>query len=155
MQDLTPIFLTKIGVESPSVLGLRSQMEAIQAGDRPVDWVAHSRGGPEFVQAAAGSSIEKFNNNSIVFHAGANNLMVTNYIMDQKRIGDAVNEKYRYRDNSNDLVPQIVGLRALTAPMNFVTSILSAPCLSSTFCTIQQSPHTLPANWNNLAPEAK
>lgn len=155
VSDLWSAFLTKIGVESESVLGLRTQIEGIQAGNRSVDWVAHSRGGPEFVQAASGSSVEKLYNNSIVFHAGANNKVVSNHVINQKGIGDAVDEKNRYRDNSNDLVPQIVGLRALTSPWNLVTSLISAPCLSSTFCTIQQSPHTLPANWNNLAPEAK
>ena len=155
VSDLWSAFLTKMGVESESVQGLRTQMEGIQAGNRSVDWVAHSRGGPEFVQAASGSSVEKLYNNSIVFHAGANNKVVSNYVINQKGIGDAVDEKNRYRDNSNDLVPQIVGLRALTSPWNLVTSLISVPCLSSTFCTIQQSPHTLPANWNNLAPEAK
>ncbi|MBU0751967.1 MAG: hemagglutinin repeat-containing protein [Gammaproteobacteria bacterium] len=153
--DLWSASLTKMGVESESVLGLRAQQEAIQTGNRKVDWVAHSRGGPEYVQAAVGSSIAELEKNSVVFHAGANNKIVTDYVMRQKGIGDAVNEENRYRDNSNDLVPQIVGLRALTEPLNFFTSLISAPCLSSSFCTIQQSPHTLPANWHNLAPEAK
>lgn len=153
--DLWSASLTKIGVESESVLGLRAQQEAIQAGDRRVDWAVHSRGAPEYVQAAAGSSVAELDKNSVVFHAGANNKTVTDYVMDQKSIGDAVDKRNRYRDNSNDLVPQIVGLRALTSPWNFFTSLVSAPCLSSTFCTIQRSPHTLPANWNNLAPEVK
>ena len=155
VSDLWSAFLTKMGVESESVQGLRTQMEGIQAGNRSVDWVAHSRGGPEFVQAASGSDMPELKKNSIVFHAGANNIAVTNYVMSQKKIGDAVDEENRFRDNSNDLVPQIVGLRALTSPWNFATSLISAPCLSSTFCSIQQSPHTLPANWNRLAPEVE
>lgn len=53
-----------------------------------------------------------------------------------------------YRDSPYDLVPQIVGLRALTDPLNFVKSLVAAPCIF--FCSAANSPHTLPYNWNNL-----
>ena len=68
--------------------------------------------------------------------------------MNQKKIGDVINEQNRYRDNSNDLVPQIVGLRALTNPLNFVKSLVAAPCIF--FCSAANSPHTLPYDWDNL-----
>lgn len=70
-------------------------------------------------------------------------------------VGDVINDKNRYRDAPNDLVPQIIGLRAIESPMNFVSALLSAPCLSDAFCSITQSPHTLPYQWNNLQQEAK
>ena len=46
------------------------------------------------------------------------------------------------------IVPrQLVGLRGLTSPINFLRSLLAAPCLSSTFCNVEQSPHTLAYGW--------
>jgi len=53
-----------------------------------------------------------------------------------------------YRDSSYDLVPQIVGLRALSDPFNFVKALVAAPCVFA--CSPINSPHTLPANWNNF-----
>jgi hypothetical protein len=139
--DIWGTLLTKLGFESDSVLGLRGQLEFIQESSQQVNWVAHSRGGAEFVQAALGSSLTDLSNNSVVFHAGANTVWATDWVTDDKKILN-----FGYRDAPNDLVPQIVGLRALTSfsPLNFVWSLLSAPCLSNVFCTIEQSPHTLP-----------
>jgi hypothetical protein len=149
--DVGGTLMTKLGYESESVLGLRTQMEFIQNSGLQVDWVAHSRGGAEWVQAAAGSSFDTLNFNSVVFHSGANTKFAANAVMEAKDIGDVSgNKDDRYRDAPNDLVPQIVGLRFLTAPQNLLLSLVSAPCLSSTFCTIDQSPHTLPHGWNNL-----
>jgi hypothetical protein len=127
-------------------------MEFIQGSGRQVNWVVHSRGGAEFVQAAAGSNMD-LNFNSVVFHSGANNQWVTNSIMENKKIGDVINEENRYRDAPNDLVPQIAGLRSLKSPQNFLQALLSAPCLF--LCSVEQSPHTLPYGWNNLQEEAK
>lgn len=143
--DLAGTLLTKLGIDSAPVLALREQMEYIQSSGQKVNWVAHSRGGADFAQAAAGSSMEKLNNNSVVFHAGANNKTVTDSILYSKRIGK-LNDGYR--DSPNDLVPQIIGLRALTSPLNFVSSLLAAPCVF--LCSVENSPHTLPYNWNNL-----
>ena len=70
-------------------------------------------------------------------------------------IGDVIDNENRYRDAPNDLVAQIIGLRALDSPLNFISALLYAPCLSSVFCSIQQRPHTLPYQWNNLQAEAK
>ena len=72
-----------------------------------------------------------------------------------KKIGDVTKLENRYRDAPNDLVPEIIGLRAIASPLNFVSALLSAPCLSGAFCSITQSPHTLPYQWNNLQQEAK
>lgn len=151
--DVFGASLTKVGLESDSVLGLRSQMEYIQVSGQSVNWVTHSRGGAEFVQAASGSSATSLSNNSVVFHAGANNKSVTDFVIGEKKIGDLINQDNRYRDAPNDLVPQIVGLRFLSSPLNLVPALLSAPCLSDTFCSIQQSPHTIPYQWSGLKKE--
>lgn len=151
--DLWGALLTKGGVESESVTGLRRQMEAIQKSGQAVNWVVHSRGGAEFVQAASGSSEPSLKNNSVVFHAGANNQIVTKLVMGSKNIGDVINEDNRYRDAPNDLVPQIIGLRALSSPLNFLGALIYGPCLSNTFCSLEQSPHTLPYQWGNLLKE--
>ena len=151
--DIWGTLIRKLGYESESVLGLRDQLESIASGNQAVNWVAHSRGGVEFVQAAQGSSLEKLTNNSVVFHAGANTKWPANAVMTEKNIGDVIgdDDKNRYRDAPNDLVPQIVGLRALTAPWDFIYSLIYAPCLSSAACSPTQSPHTLPYQWNNPA----
>lgn len=151
--DVFGASMTKIGVESDSVLGLRSQLEYNQVSGQRVNWVVHSRGGAEFVQAVSGTDATSLSNNSVVFHAGANNKSVTDLVMEEKKVGDFINQDNRYRDAPNDLVPQIVGLRFLTSPQNLVPALLSAPCLSDIFCTIQQSPHTLPYQWNGLKKE--
>ena len=150
MSDLWGTLLTKIGIESESVLGLRSQIESIQGGETKVNWVAHSRGGTEFVQAAQGSSMESLKYNSVVFHAGANTKGATDTAMAEKSIGDVIKDtnKYRYRDAPNDLVPQIVGLRALTSPLNFLSSLWALPRVFGD--DIEKSPHTLPYQWNKL-----
>ena len=80
-------------------------------------------------------------NNSVVFHAGANTAWTTQAMMDSKEIGDVIDRDRRLRDAPNDLVPQIVGLRALTTPWNFIYSLIYAPCL---VCSPEKSPHTLP-----------
>jgi len=153
--DLWGSFKTKIGIDSDSVVGLRNQMESVQSRKQAVNWVVHSRGGADFVQAATGSSATNLNKSSVVFHAGANNPILTNAIMTNKEIGDVIKDQNRYRDAPNDLVPQIVGLHALSSPLNFISALVFAPCLSSAFCSIQQSPHTLPYQWNNLQTEVK
>jgi hypothetical protein len=58
---------------------------------------------------------------------------------------------YRYRDAPNDPVPQIVGLRGVSSPLNILRSILSVPC--ALFCSPEDSPHTLPYKWDHLTPE--
>ncbi|MDR2240441.1 MAG: hypothetical protein LBE33_08360, partial [Zoogloeaceae bacterium] len=134
--------------ESDSVLGLRSQLEYIQSSGQQVNWVVHSRGGVEFVQAAGGSSEKNLGNNSVVFHAGANTKPETTQMMDNKRIGDVINRDERYRDSPNDPVAQIIGLRALDNPLNFITSLFATPCVF--LCDPENSPHTLPYQWNGL-----
>ena len=116
-----------------------------------LNWVAHSRGGVEFVQAAKDSSVKDLSQNSVVFHAGANTQFSANSMMINKKIGDVALDVFRYLDSPNDLVPQIVGLRALENPLNFLRSIVATPCVF--LCSPENSPHTLPYGWNNLKKE--
>ncbi|HHV49766.1 MAG TPA: hypothetical protein GXX56_12545 [Rhodocyclaceae bacterium] len=153
--DIWGTLKTKLGYESESVLGLRDQLESIEQGNQQVNWVTHSRGGVEFVQAAQGSNLDSLRNNPVVFHAGANTTWTTEAMMTSKNISDVIDRDRRYRDAPNDLVPQIVGLRALNSPWNIIPSLLYAPCLSSAFCSTTQSPHALPYQWNNLTQEGK
>ncbi len=110
--------------------------------------MAHNLGDADFSQAAAGSSVQDLSKNFIVFHAGANTRFMTESILKDKRI--YLNND-SYRDAPNDLVPQIVGLRALSNPVNFVRSLLALPCVFQ--CSPADSPHTLSYNWNNLQKE--
>lgn len=149
--DLWGTLLTKIGVESESVLGLRSQMEYIQGRGQTGNWVAHSRGGTEFVHAAQGSGTDSLRYNSVVCHAGANTVPATTSMIDAKKIRDVIDKDNRYRDAPNDLVPQIVGLRALRSPLNFISSLWALPSVFGD--DIEKSPHTLPYQWSNLQKE--
>lgn len=62
------------------MLGLRAQIEAVQASGMSTDWVTHSRGGVKYVLAASGSKVEKLDNNAVVFHAGANTQRTTDVL---------------------------------------------------------------------------
>ena len=148
--DVWSALMTKLGIESESVVGLRNQLEYIQTSGQQVNWVTHSRGGAEFVQAASGSLMEDMSKNKVVFHAGANTRWATDDVMQKKKIGDLISDGDRYRDAPNDLVPQFIGLRALFSPVKLVGSLLSSLCLSDLICSIQKSPHTLPYQWSNL-----
>ena len=86
--------------------------------------------------------------NNVVFHAGANTSFMTEQILDAKQIKTF---NGGYRDSPNDLVPQYVGLRALTSPLNFIFALIASPCIF--FCSAENSPHTLPYDWPNLLKE--
>ena len=145
--DTTGTSVSKMGFDSAPVVALRNQQQAIQANGQPVYWVAHSRGGEDFAQAVSGANGELKMNN-VVFHAGANTSFVTEQILDAKQIKTF---NGGYRDSPNDLVPQYVGLRALTSPLNFIYALIASPCIF--FCSAENSPHTLPYDWPNLLKE--
>jgi hypothetical protein len=148
LKDLGGTAVSKTGIDSEPILALRNQLESIQSGGNLVYWMAHSRGAEDFVQAAAGSSLQDLSNNLIVFHAGANTRFMTEPILGAKHI-KLYNEGYL--DAPNDLVPQIIGLRFLSNPLNLVRSLVALPCVF--LCSPDASPHTLPYSWNNLQKE--
>ena len=74
-------------------------------------------------------------------------------IMEQKNIGNVIDKDHRYRDSPFDAVPQIVGLRALTQPWNFILSAFASPLLF--LGGAEHSPHTLAADRIESAPEVK
>jgi hypothetical protein len=111
--DTAGTTVSKMGIDSAPVVALRDQQQSIQASGQTVYWVAHSRGGEDFAQAASGVSGD-LDWNRVVFHAGANTKFMTEQILVNKNI-----PRFNggYRDSPNDLVPQYVGLRALTSPL--------------------------------------
>ena len=103
----------------------------------PMQWVAHSQGGAIFSEAMRynlGKGIADMSNFSVAFHAGANNRWVTGQYAARAGVGII-----GYYDAPNDLVPQIVGLRAWNRPDRLLWSIYSAPSLFG-----DKSPHTYP-----------
>jgi filamentous hemagglutinin len=145
--DTAGTTVSKMGIDSAPVVALRNQQQAIQASGNNVYWVAHSRGGEDFAQAVSGAS-GLLDMNKVVFHAGANTSFMTNPILVDKEIARF---NGGYRDSPNDLVPQYVGLRALTSPLNFIYALIASPCIF--FCSAENSPHTLPYDWPNLLKE--
>jgi len=124
---------------------LSGVLGAIQQDGKSVNWVAHSQGGAIFVSAVDyhGGTLSK---NSVTFHAGANNKLVTDYIL--KNAGMNFDNKAKYQENywnsPNDAVPNIIGLNTIN-PVTWVRSILFVPAL---FMGPEWSPHTLPPKSN-------
>jgi filamentous hemagglutinin len=145
VMDTAGTLVSKLGIDTAPIVALRGQMQAVTDSGEEVYWVAHSRGGVDYVQAANGPGKQDLSGNFVVFHAGANTRLMTEPILDAAKI-KLYNDGYR--DSPYDLVPQIVGLRALTNPLNFVKSVVVLPCVF--FCSAANSPHTLPYNWDNL-----
>jgi hypothetical protein len=147
ISDIWSALQSKLGYESESVQALRSQMEQTQAKGEQTgngfNWVVQSRAGVEFVQAAQGSSFTDLGNNFVVFDSGANARSTTKAMMGSKNI-QPIDKLKLYYDAPNDLVPQIIGLRAVSEnnPGNILKSLISAPCVLSIGCT--ESPHTHP-----------
>jgi hypothetical protein len=143
ISDIWSALQSKLGYESEAVQALRSQMEQIQDNDIPVNWVVQSRAGVEYVQSAQGSSYTDLGRNFVVFDSGANTKSTTDAVLDGKNIRKIKGLGFYY-DAPNDLVPQVVGLRAFSEnkPGNILKSLISAPCVLSIGCT--ESPHTHP-----------
>lgn len=120
---------------------LSGVLGAIQQDGKSVNWVAHSQGGAIFASAVDyyGGTLS---NNSVAFHAGANNQLVTDSIL--KNAGMNFDDKGKYQGNywnsPNDAVPNIIGLNTIN-PITWVRSILFIPTL---FMGPESSPHTLP-----------
>jgi hypothetical protein len=79
----------------------------------------------------------------VSFHAGANNIWLTNRVLDRAgvaRFGGVNAPGYRY--NPHDVVPQVVGGNALLHPVDMLMSIWNTPKLFSG--DEHLSPHTLP-----------
>lgn len=72
----------------------------------------------------------------VAFHSGANNAWVTNLYAARGGVGVV-----GYYDAPNDLVPQVIGLRAWNRPGRLMRSILSTPLLFG-----GRSPHTYPVD---------
>ncbi|MDX9945664.1 MAG: hypothetical protein RBS35_12845, partial [Azonexus sp.] len=120
---------------------LSGVLDTIQQGDQSVKWVVHSQGGAIFASAVDyhGGTLS---NNSVAFHAGANNQLVTDSILKNAGMNFNDNGIYKtvYLDSPRDAVPNIIGLNTLN-PITWIRSILFIPTL---FMGPESSPHTLP-----------
>jgi RHS repeat-associated protein len=109
--------------------------DILAAVDHPMSWVAHSQGGAIFSEAMRynlNRGVTDMSNIRVAFHAGANNRWMTNRYAARGGVGVV-----GYYDAPNDLVPQVIGLRAWNRPDRFLRSIFSAPSLFG-----DSSPHT-------------
>ena len=127
----------KLGITTPVTRQFSRVLSDVQAAGRPVNWVTHSQGGVIFSEAVSfnGSDLSQ---NSVVFHAGANNRMVTNSILDDANITKR-QPVALYHDSPWDFVPNVIGLNG--NPFEMLGSTLAIPLL---FMGPTVSPHTLP-----------
>lgn len=139
------VYMDKLGFTTTDSLNFSAVLGDVQAGGRDVTWVAHSRGGVTFVEGARNIKGD-LSRNWVLFHAGANNQIVTNTILAERGItlGDAwwktnPNEDIRpYLDSQFDAVPNIVGMNG--NPLQILGSVVASPLL---FLGPVWSPHTL------------
>ncbi len=145
LKDGVETFKDKLGITTPVTQQFSQVLSDVQNNSsvKNVNWVAHSQGGAIFSEAVRynGGDLSK---NSVAFHAGANNQLVTNSILDKANINKQ-NDRYKttYRDSPWDLVPNIIGLNTLN-PIKIVGSLLASPLLM--WGGAEYSPHTLPYN---------
>lgn len=131
-RDLWEATRDKIGWTTAAA---RQFSEVLADVDHPMSWVAHSQGGAIFSEAMRVNlkqGITDMSNIRVAFHSGANNRWMTNRYAGKAGVGVV-----GYYDAPNDLVPQVVGLRAWSRPDRFLRSILSLPKLFG-----DDSPHT-------------
>jgi hypothetical protein len=133
--DLAESFNDKMGMSTDIAKEFSGVLGDIQASGHRVDWVAHSQGGVIFSEAARINGGE-LSNNSVAFHGGANNELVTNAIM--KDVGVAAPA---YRSNPLDPVSSIAGFNTVN-PARIVGSLLALPFVI--WGDESTSPHTLP-----------
>jgi hypothetical protein len=134
-------FRDKLGFTTPVAQHLSQVLKGVQQSRKSVNWVAHSQGGGIYSEAVRKSG-QDLSKNSVVFHSGANNQIVTNQHLKNSSINIGV--KTRYVNSPVDLVPNIIGLNTIN-PIKIVGSIVSTPSLFSN--DPRKSPHTLPNGW--------
>ena len=136
IRDLIESSMDKAGLTT----GISRHFGEVLAGaDQPMSWLAHSQGGVIFAEGARhalNNGAGSLSNHSVAFDSGANNRWVTNRIL--TRGGIQLHRK-GYYDAGNDAVPQFIGLRGLTSPMNLLRSLRDFPKLFG-----PDSPHTPP-----------
>jgi len=126
----------KVGFTTPVTKKFSQILDDVQAVGHPVSWVVHSQGGVIFSEAVRfnGGNLSK---NSVVFHAGANNQLMTNAYLQKAGINSG--NKTQYVNSHLDFVPNVVGFNG--NPLEMWGSTIAAPLL---FMGPTISPHTLP-----------
>jgi RHS repeat-associated protein len=145
VRDVVKIGLTQMGINTAAVKQLARILLDVQHDGHHLDLVCHSGGCAELKAAARilASMSESMTNIRVCFHAGANNMLLTNTVLDHAgiaRFGGINAPGYRY--NPHDAVPQVVGGNALLHPVDMLMSIWNVPKLFSG--DEHLSPHTLP-----------
>ena len=138
--DLWESLLDKLGFTSNPAKFTASVLRDIQASGNNVKWAVHSQGGAIFSEAmkyARNQGATSLSNNSVAFHGGANNRMVTDIIA--KSVGIHINDYY-YRPW--DAVPNIAGMNG--SPISMIKSLLACPRLFSN--KPGGSPHSRPSS---------
>jgi hypothetical protein len=137
LSDGWETFRDKLGFTTPITKQFSQVLNDVQNGGKPVNWVAHSQGGVIFTEAVRYNGGD-LSQNSVAFHSGANNELVTNYYLQNAGINSG--KDITYLNSPWDLVPNIIGLNTLN-PIKIIGSIIAAPTL---FMGPAVSPHTLP-----------
>ncbi len=124
---------------------LSKVLQNVQDNGKQVDWVVHSRGGAVFTQAV-NIALGNLSSNTILFHSGANNELVTQWILNDADIkygiGTVDKPQPPYKNSDADIVPNIAGFNG--NPIQWLKSIIAVPDLSKGPAI---SPHTLPLGY--------
>jgi hypothetical protein len=91
---------------------------------------------------------QNLSNNSVVFHAGANNALVTNQHLSNAGINQG--RDTTYTNSPFDFVPNVIGMNG--NPLEMLGSTISIHRL---FADPLTSPHTLPYGWKPTANNAQ
>jgi hypothetical protein len=134
-------FRDKLGFTTPVAQQLSQVLKGVQQSGKSVNWVAHSQGGGIYSEAVKNSR-QDLSKNSVVFHSGANNAIVTDYYLGQTNMNQQRKPDQTYKNSSFDFVPNVLGLNG--NPLEMIGSALAIPSL---FADPLTSPHTLPPGW--------
>jgi hypothetical protein len=135
LPDMSEVGRDKLGITSQVAREFSDVLKDVQARGKQVQWVVHSQGGIIFAEAARIANVS-LSYNSVKFHSGGNNALVTNQILSKRGINNM-----GYLRPSADIVPNIGGLNSFN-PFTLVSSLLHLPLVL--WGTEKSSPHTLP-----------
>lgn len=116
LADLWESFRDKLGFTTQVTREFSGVLQNIQNRGVSVKWVAHSQGGVIFSEAVRISSGD-LSRNSVAFHSGANNIVVTNSILRSHNVSTM-----GYLNPRNDPVPNLAGMNTIN-PVTIARSL--------------------------------
>jgi filamentous hemagglutinin family protein len=140
LSDGWETFRDKLGFTTPITKQFSQVLSDVQNGGKPVSWIAHSQGGVIFSEAVRYNGGD-LSQNSVVFHSGANNELMTNYYLQNAGINSLQEKPTTYLNSPWDFVPNVIGLNGNI--FEILGSTVASPLL---FMGPTVSPHTLPYN---------